>query len=116
MAFVATMATMRELMREHRITARSIPEVTGEMEAQISRYGGSRRVKFRGRKLSNEAFINAAILHVLRLPPEAQELAIAGAVAELESILSDAPGPEVRAAAKPQIVEPPRHARRKKSG
>jgi hypothetical protein len=81
-------AGMRDLDRQYRITARSVPEVVGPMEQALSRYGMSRRTTFRGRKLSNEAFINAALLHLLNLAPDEQERALGVALGQLEQILS----------------------------
>lgn len=85
----ATMPLMRDLQRQHRITARSVPEVIGPMERALSFYGESRSITFRGRKLSNEAFINAAILHMVSLPEAEQERALAAALGRLEAILVD---------------------------
>jgi hypothetical protein len=82
-----TIQVMRDLDRDQRISARSIPEIIGAMERALSRYGESRRVKFRSRKLSNEAFINAALLHVLELPAEEQERVLGAAIKRLEAIL-----------------------------
>jgi hypothetical protein len=86
------MVGMRELSRQDRITARSLPELVEAIENAISAYGRSKAVRFRGRKLSREGFVNAAILALLELPAADQERALARAVARLEAILaSDQP-------------------------
>jgi len=91
---------MRDLQRQYRITGRSIPEVIGPMERALSFYGESRDVTFRGRKLSNEAFVNAAIIHLLALPAPAQRLALKAALTQLEAILEGRPEP---------LANPPGH-------
>jgi len=101
---IATIRLMRDLQREYRITARSIPEVIGPMERALARYGESRRVKFRGRKLSNEAFINAAILHMLDLSESEQEAALSSSLARLEAILADDPAERADDPVVPQDV------------
>lgn len=89
MICVARMSGMRDLERLHRIVARSIPEVVGAMERTVTRHGESRAIRFRGRKLSAEAFINAALLHLLDLPEAEQDRALSTAIGRLESILAD---------------------------
>lgn len=84
----ASLWDMRDLERLSRITARSIPEVIGEMERAVSRYGESRRVEFRARKLSNEAFVNAALIHLLEMEPEDQGRVLTESLAHLEAILA----------------------------
>jgi hypothetical protein len=105
------MVGMRELSRQDRITARSLPELVEAIENAISAYGRSKAVRFRGRKLSREGFVNAAILALLELPAVDQERALARAVARLEAILaSDQPaviGPAPGMPASDDIPEHP---------
>jgi hypothetical protein len=78
---------MRNLMKEFRLSARSIPEITEALDQARSRYGGSRTLLFRGRKLSVEAIINAALLRILVMEPEQQEQELREAIAHLERLL-----------------------------
>jgi hypothetical protein len=114
------MLTMRDLERQYRITARSIPEVIGPMEQALSRIGMSRSVTFRGRKLSNEAFINAALLHLLSLEPDEQEQILTDTLGRLESILdeeNDGPRSISGTPSHPETGEPlKRTGRKRKSG
>lgn len=97
---------MDELRREHRITARSLPEIVGGMEQALARLGAARRVLFRGRKLSNEAFINAALLHLVRLPDDEQERVLREALAEIEGMLGGTPAASPEA--QPDTTDVPR--------
>jgi hypothetical protein len=97
-AFGATIGPMRDLDRQYRITARSIPEIIGPMERALSHFGESRSVLFRGRKLSNEAFINAAILGLIEMEPDQLEAVIAALIGRLEGILAESDEERARAA------------------
>lgn len=81
------MCGMRDLRREHRLTARSLPELIRWVEETLSRYGSSRRVTFRGRKLSLEAIVNASLLHLMSLPEDEQERVLGASIARLEGML-----------------------------
>lgn len=84
---LAKMCGMRDLRREHRLTARSLPELIAWVEQALSRYGSSRRVTFRGRKLSIEAIVNASLLHMLSLPDDEQERILGESIGKLEKML-----------------------------
>ena len=84
---LAKMCGMRDLRREHRLTARSLPELIRWVEETLSRYGSSRKVTFRGRKLSLEAIVNASLLHLMSLPEDEQERVLGASIAKLEGML-----------------------------
>ena len=84
---LAKMCGMRDLRREHRLTARSVPELSRWVEETLSRYGSSRKVTFRGRKLSLEAIVNASLLHLMSLPEDEQERVLGASIAKLEGML-----------------------------
>lgn len=84
---IAKMLGMRDLRREHRLTARSLPELIRWVEETLSRYGSSRKVTFRGRKLSLEAIVKASLLHLMSLPEDEQERVLGASIAKLEGML-----------------------------
>ncbi len=109
---------MRDLERQFRITARSIPDVIGSMERTVSRYGESRRVTFRGRKLSNEAFVNAALIYLLDLEPARQEAALKDGLNRLETMLGEDFAPATDNGRQPSVGKPidPKPRRTKSTG
>lgn len=84
---IGRMFGMRDLRREHRLTARSLPELIRWVEETLSRYGSSRKVTFRGRKLSLEAIVNASLLHLMSLPEVEQERVLNESIGKLERML-----------------------------
>ncbi len=85
-------ASRRDFSQEYRLTSRSLPEICDGLKLLVARMGAARRVGFRGRKLTNEAAINAAVLYLCDLPPEAQEAILGRYVARLEAMMNEDPG------------------------
>lgn len=111
----------------YRVMARSHPEIIAAVEGAVTRLGTSGTLKFRGRKMSTEAFINAVLLRAFALPAAELDRLVAAGVADYERLLeggdlpassrassvviasgSDAPSSEVR--------EPQPHRRARKLG
>jgi hypothetical protein len=74
----------------HRVAARSHPEIVTAIERAASRLGASRAITFRGRKVSAEAIINALLMNALALPEEELDRAIAEGIARYEKLLGGA--------------------------
>lgn len=81
----------RDFSQEHRLTSRSLPEICEKVKRVVARLGSSRRVQFRGRKLTNEAFINAAALYLSELDRDSQEMILDAYVARIETMMQDDP-------------------------
>lgn len=81
----------RDFSQEYRLTCRSLPEICEKVKRVVARFGLSRRVQFRGRKLTNEAFINAATLYVSELDRDTQEMILGAYVARIEMMMQDDP-------------------------
>lgn len=105
------MPCMRKLTQEYKLAARTAREVYEDLSELVLRASG--RVKFRGRKLGNEAAINAAVMFLLDQPPERRDAILADYVRRFEALLDDGPAP-AKAMDAPAVivenrpVEPPR--------
>ena len=95
---LAKMSAMRDLRREHRLTARSLPELIGWIEEALLRHR-LKHFKFRGRKLSGEAVVNAALLHFLSQSEDEQAAILKDQLVRLEQML-DVPESEPLEAAR----------------
>lgn len=85
----------RDFSQEHRLTSRSLPEICEKVKRVVARLGSSRRVQFRGRKLTNEAFINAAALYLSELDRDSQEMILDAYVNRIETMMQDDPFADV---------------------
>lgn len=106
------MFDMKKLSYEFRIPGRSIEAVHNRFERSLLTHQQNRQIKFSGRKLSAEAFVNAIMLNFLDLPEEQQTAMLAREVSRFEAMLSD----EQPIPAQPErtpIVEVPQSAKRK---
>lgn len=66
------MIGMAELSKYHRLSAFSHPTIITMRDEAVSRNANEKGVKFRGRKLSDQAFVNAAVLALCALEPDEQ--------------------------------------------
>lgn len=80
---------MADLSREHRLNARSTAQIIAMRDSAVSRLANGAGLKFRGRKLSDEAFINGAILAFLALDHASQVRTMGDELRRLESMLED---------------------------
>jgi hypothetical protein len=83
------MCRMADLSREHRLNARSTAQIVAMRDSAVSRLANVSGLKFRGRKLSDEAFINGAILAFLALDNASQVRTMGDNLRRLESMLED---------------------------
>lgn len=110
------MPLMRDLEFEHRLNARSVLEVIQEKDRVVSMVANKRKVKFRGRKFSDEAFINAAVMALCALPADQVERVLLDQMERLEAILGykspkiAEPQPDTT---KPVILNPPSRPRKR---
>ncbi len=81
------MPGMRDLSDEFKLSVRSIGEVFQALGAMVARLAIDRRVRFRGKKPTRAAVINAAILYLDSLAPEEWERALAAGMRRLEELL-----------------------------
>ncbi len=79
----------RDFSQEYRLTSRSLPEICERVKRVVARLGTSRKVQFRGRKLTNEAFINAAALYLCEQDRDTQEMILDAYVARIEAMMQD---------------------------
>lgn len=86
------MCGMRDLNDKFKLSVRSIGEVMEAVAKLVARYKTTQRVLWRGKTLTREALVNAAILHLEGLPQDQQEKALAAALSRLEKILQSEPG------------------------
>jgi hypothetical protein len=86
-------ADMRELSDNFKLSVRSLSQVFGVLNDLDSAFGRTMAIKFRGKRLTREAIVNAAILHLGSLGSAEQERALTAAIARLEAMLSDDPAP-----------------------
>ncbi len=100
---------MRDLSDEFKLSVRSTGEVFQALGAIVSRLAVDRRVRFRGKKPTRAAVVNAALLYLDSLPPEQWEQALAAGMRRLEELLesngSTGPDGTEPEAAPPKRVE-----------
>jgi len=104
--------TMRDLTDEFKLSVRSAPEVFQALGSIVTRLTVTRRVRFRGKKPTRAAVVNAALLYLDSLAPVDWERALADGMVRLERILEsddipagDPAQTEVGPPAAPQRVE-----------
>ena len=118
---------MRDLTDDFKLCVRSIGEVTGALAVMVNRLAMARRTRFRGRKPTRAAVVNAALLYLDSLDPAERERALALGMARLEKLLefdpaagADAPAPppprRVELAVEDAATPPSRKAVRRKKG
>ena len=78
----------RDFSQEYRLTSRSLPEICEMVKHVVARIGMSKRIRFRGRRLTNEAFINAAALYLSEMDRDQQEAILMAYVARIEAMMS----------------------------
>ncbi len=103
---------MRDLTDEFKLSVRSTPEVFQALTSIVTRLAVDRRVRFRGKKPTRAAVVNAAMLYLDSLAPADWERALSAGMAQLERILGSeditteaAPQAEPGPPAIPQRVE-----------
>lgn len=77
----------RELSYEDQQTIRSDGEIVLALEGVVSRLKATRRVKYKGKKVSKEAVVNASWLMLADMPMEVLETQITKYLARLEALL-----------------------------
>jgi hypothetical protein len=80
---------MRDLTDEFKLSARSTPDVFVMLGRMVDRLKADRRVRFRGKKPTRAAVVNAALIYLDTLPPSQWEQAITIGFRRLEEILSE---------------------------
>jgi len=98
---------VRDLTDEFKLSVRSIGEVFQALNAMVSRLAVNRRVRFRGKKPTRAAAVNAALLYLDSLPPEQWEQALAAGMRRLEQLL-EANGPTGPDGTEPEPAPPKR--------
>lgn len=81
------LSTMKDLTDEFKLSVRSAPEVFQALASIVTRLAVTRRVRFRGKKPTRAAVVNAALLYLDSLPPADWERALAAGMARLERFL-----------------------------
>lgn len=84
---VGTMRPMRDLTDEFKLSVRSIGEVIEALGAIVNRLAVTRRIRFRGKKPTRAAVVNAAVLYLESLAPPERERALAAGMERLERLL-----------------------------
>jgi hypothetical protein len=94
------MARYRKLSNDYKLTARTVRTVWDGMVSSVRAFADERAIRFRGRKVGNEAFINAAVWHMAEMGRADQERILRAYLPRLESLLlpdegeaDDAPAP-----------------------
>jgi len=82
-----TMLRMRDLTDEFKLSVRSIGEVIEALGAIVNRLAVTRRLRFRGKKPTRAAVVNAAVLYLESLAPPERERALAAGMERLERLL-----------------------------
>lgn len=139
-AMIQGMAKYRTLSNDYKLSARSLRVVWDAMVNAVRGFADEDVIRFRERKLGNEAFVNAAVWHLAELPREQQEAILRRYLPRLEGYLvvsesqtvpspaeaDDPPPLSIRPPARPELLpsrdvrtgkpaEPPNGARRKRS-
>ena len=85
---------MKDLTDEFKLSVRSVAEVFAALGTMVHQLKANRRVRFRGKKPTRAAVVNAALLYLESLPPEQWERALDQGLRRLEGILeADEPAP-----------------------
>jgi len=106
---MADMAKHRRLDNEWKMTARTVLAVWDAMCDSVGRMHRAGRVRFRGRRVGKEAYINAAVMWLNEQDAATQEEVLATYLPRLESLLVAAPAPQQKAASRdtsPRITGP----------
>jgi hypothetical protein len=94
------MIGMAELSKYHRLSAFSHPSIIKMRDEAVSRNANERDVRFRGRKLSDQAFVNAAVMALCDMSPEEQVRVLNVQLGRLAAILE---GREPAAVPEPRV-------------
>jgi hypothetical protein len=86
---MAILVDMAELSYDNQISTRSTPKVVQALDMLLAQLRGSGRVRFRSRRLSKEALVNAMCLMLADLDVAQVEALLAPHVARLEAILAE---------------------------
>jgi len=100
--------SMRDMTDEFKLSVRSIAEVFQALGGMVTRLAVTRRVRFRGKKPTRAAVVNAALLYLDSLPPEQWEQALSIGMRRLEQILASDPTEEVKPAPTEEASAPPK--------
>jgi hypothetical protein len=79
--------TMKDLTDEFKLSVRSTAEVFQALGGMVTRLAVTRRVRFRGKKPTRAAVVNAALLYLDSLSQEQWEQALSIGMRRLEQIL-----------------------------
>jgi hypothetical protein len=83
------MAKFRPLTNEYKLSARTLRVLWDAMVDSVRSFADEGKVRFRRRKLGNEAFINAAVWYLVDLPRAEQERVLRTYLPRLEAYLVD---------------------------
>lgn len=95
---------MKDLTDEFKLSVRSVPEVFEALGTMVHRLKAGRQIKFRDKKPTRAAVVNAALLYLASLPPEEWERALSTGLRQLEDVLAPegaAPAAPAAPAARP---------------
>lgn len=90
---MATMLLMRDLDARYKVTFRGTPETYEALSRLVSRLRASRTISFRGKRVTQEGLINAAILMLDAMPPDRFKAELVPQLGRLEILLTDEPAP-----------------------
>src|SRR5690349_8316725 len=99
------MGKMRQFTNEWKLTARTLKVVWDAMVASVRVFADEGRLKFRGRKMGNEAFINAAVWWLADQDRATQERILRAYLRRMEAYLLTEG--DVAIDADPSAVDPP---------
>ena len=99
---------MRDMTDEFKLSVRSIAEVFQALGGMVTRLAVTRRVRFRGKKPTRAAVVNAALLYLDSLPQAEWEKALSIGMRRLEEMLASDPMDEVPTAPAEEAGTPPK--------
>jgi len=97
---------MKDLTDEFKLSVRSVPEVFEALGTMVHRLKAGRQIKFRDKKPTRAAVVNAALLYLASLPPEEWERALSTGLRRLEDVLTEGAAPAPAAAAEAPAARP----------
>lgn len=81
----------KTLSSEHTLTCRSIKQIRQAMRRAVTQFDDEREIRFRGRPLSSEAYINAAVWSMAELSRSDQERILRTYLPRIEAYLAGDP-------------------------
>lgn len=89
------MLAMRDLTDQFKLSVRSTGEIFEIVGAMVSRLRTTGDIRFRGKNVTREALVNAALLYLDQLPHEQKVAALDAGMKRLEGILWEAGDPPI---------------------